>query len=415
MLAYRGSMRSGGLGIYLRDLTQELAARGHAIDLYVGPPYPDPMPWLRSVVRIHNEHYWDRRFRKSWRAPISETGNPLRSFEPLRFFEMCAAQFGFLPEPFAFSVRAARAIITELRRGVVYDLVHDVQTLGYGLLWLQALGLPTVSTVHHPLTVDRRSSLARDRSFREMKGTLTFYPVRTQARVARRIGGIITSSEASIREIEQGFRVPRSRIHNVGNGVTLPPAGTLRSAPREPELLFIGRMGDPNKGFDDLLAAMALLPESIRLRVIDAPPLEFGDPVRELIQEYKLTNRIRFEGKLPREQLEAELRSASAVILPSLFEGFGLPAVEALAAGTPIVVTDAGALPEVVARAGTGLIVPARSPKALASAILHTLGHWRELQAKAVQARGRIEREFSWSTVGVRTEQIYTQVRCARD
>ena len=173
--AYRGTMQSGGLGIYLHALTRELAALGFQIDLYVGPPYPDPLPWARTI-RLPNEHYWARRFGENGRAPVSPA-RPGRIFEPLNFFEFFSTRFGFLPEMFAFSVRMARAVLGELRRGVRYDLVHDVQTLGYGLLWLRALGLPTVATIHHPLTIDRRFSLARDRCFRERIGSLTFHPV----------------------------------------------------------------------------------------------------------------------------------------------------------------------------------------------------------------------------------------------
>jgi glycosyltransferase involved in cell wall biosynthesis len=408
MLAYRGSMSSGGLGIYIRDLTRELAAQGHEIDLYVGPPYPDPLPWLSSVTWIHNEQYWDRKFTRSWKAPLTRD-DPFHALLPLNFFEFLASRFGYLPEPFAFSLRAARRVIAALQRGVRYDLVHDVQTLGYGLLWLQALGLPTVSTIHHPLTVDRRSSLQRDRTFREKKGTLTFYPVRSQARVARRVDALITSSHASIVEIERGFGVQRSRIHNVGNGVALPPPGAIRRPPGRPELLFIGRTGDPNKGFLDLLTALSLLPESIVLRVLDGPPPP-RDPLAVLLTRHGLEKRVHFQGKLPRADLECALRETSALIMPSLFEGFGLPAIEALASGTPLVAAASGALPEVVSRAGTGTLIPSRDPAALARAILHTLDHWTELQRAAVAARPRIEDEFGWPTVAVRTERIYAAI-----
>jgi hypothetical protein len=184
-LAYRGTMKSGGLGIYVTSLTRQLAELGCEIDLYVGPPYPDPMPWLR-VIPIENGRFWDKKFEPGYRAFLPRE-RPLSMFEPLTFWEYAVTRFGFLPEPFAFSMRAARAVIGELRRGGRYDLLHDVQTLGYGLLWLRALGIPAVSTIHHPLTIDRRFSLERDRSFLDYKGSLTFYPVRTQSRVARRI------------------------------------------------------------------------------------------------------------------------------------------------------------------------------------------------------------------------------------
>lgn len=411
LLAYRGTMRTGGLGIYIRDLSRELVKLGFEIDLFVGPPYPDPMPWL-NVRWLHNEQYWDRRFTKSWAAPIDET-RPFGILEPLNFFEFAATRFGFLTEPFSFSVRAARAVMAELREGTRYDLIHDVQTLGYGLLWLRALGIPAVTTVHHPLTVDRRFSLQRDRSFREKKGTLTFYPVRTQARVARRMDAVITSSEASVREIESGFGVARARIHNVANGVELPPPGVARPRPTPPEILFMARSRDPHKGFAVLLRALALLPSDVRLRVLDDPPSTW-DPLQPLISDLKLQERVRFDGKIPRTELELALRSASVVAVPSLFEGFGLPALEALASGTPLVASRAGALPEVVAIAGAGTLVEPGDPRSLADGLRATLADWERAHHTALAARGRIEAAFSWPHVAARTADVYARVLAAR-
>ena len=407
MLAYRGTMRSGGLGIYIRDLTRQLAQQGCEVELIVGPPYPDPMPWLHET-RVPNESYWARRFTASWAAPLAE-GAPFEIFRPLNFYELAATRFGFLPEPFAFSLRAARILVQRMRAGARYDLVHDVQTLGYGLLLLRALGLPTVATVHHPLTIDRRSSLLRDRTFKEMRGTLTFYPVRTQARVARRIDAMITSSEASIGEIESGFGVPRERIHNVLNGVELPPPGRVRERPASSELLFIGRAYDPNKGFVDLLTALTRLPPEVTLRVCDIPP-ESKTAIAHQLSEQKLESRVQFVGKIPRADLEHALATASAVVVPSLFEGFGLPAVEALAAGTPFVAARAGALPEVIARAGVGTLVQPGDPADLARGIEHTFRNWQSLQRDAVAARPRIEAAFGWAEVATRTRDVYDHV-----
>jgi glycosyltransferase involved in cell wall biosynthesis len=411
LLAYRGTMRTGGLGIYLRDLSRELVQLGHEIDLYVGPPYPDPLPWLRTFA-LPNQQYWDRRFTKSWAAPLAH-GRPFHIFEPLNFYEFAATRFGFLTEPFAFSLRAARALIVELRAGTRYDLIHDVQTLGYGLLWLRALGIPTITTIHHPLTVDRRFSLQRDRSFREKKGTLTFYPVRTQARVARRVDAVITSSEASVREIEQGFGVERAKIHNVANGVELPPPGTPRARPSPPEILFMARARDPHKGFATLLRALALLPAEVRLRVLDDPPSTW-DPLQPLISDLKLQERVRFDGKIPRAELELALRTTSVVAVPSLFEGFGLPALEALASGTPLVASRAGALPEVVAIAGAGTLVEPDDPRALAEGLRATLTGWEDQHRRALAARERIEGAFSWPRVAARTADVYARVLAAR-
>ena len=405
-LAYRGSMTSGGQGIYLYALTRELAALGYEIDVFVGPPWPDPMPWA-EVTRIENQCFWGRRFAPGPGAFLPSP-DPLRIFAPLNFYEFAVTRFGFLPESFAFSLRAARAVIERMRRGRRYQLVHDVQSVGYGLLWLRALGLPVVTTIHHPLSIDRRSSLRRDRSFREKKGTLTFYPVRTQRRVARRLDAVLTSSDASARELTAGFGVRADRVHRVRNGVELTLPGSRRSRPKSPELLFVGRCGDPNKGLEYLLAALAELPSSLTLRVLDGFPA--GTALERQIRELGLCGRVRFSGKVSSQELDRAYRSAAVVVLPSLFEGFGLPAVEALAAGTPVVASRAGALPEVIAAAGAGVLVPPADPAALARAISQVLEHWGTEHARALDARTRIEQAYAWSRIAADTARIYQRL-----
>ncbi len=405
---YRGNMASGGQGIYLRALTRELAALGHEVDVFVGPPYPDALPWAR-VQHLENHMFWASRFHRERPGAFLPRPDPWRILAPLSFFEFAVTRFGFFPEPFAFSVRAARSIRAELRRGRRYDLVHDVQSLGYGLLWLRALGLPVVSTIHHPLSVDLRSSLMRARGFRELKGALTFHPVRSQARVARRIDAIVTSSEASRETIARDFGTAPARIHNVLNGVELPPAGATRKRPAPPELLFVGRAGDPNKGLEHLLDALTQLPDEVRLRCLCDRPLR-DDAIHARIERLRLGARVRFEGKVPRAALEAAYRDAAIVVLPSLFEGFGLPAIEALAAGTPVVATNAGALPEVLGQAGAGRAVERGSAPALAAEIRALLGDWEAEQRRVLEARPRIERAFGWPGVAARTVAVYSRV-----
>ncbi len=405
-LAYRGTMTSGGQGIYLHALTRELAAQGYEIDVFVGPPWPDPMPWA-EVTRIENQCFWGSRFAPEPGAFLPDP-DPLRIFSPLNFYEFAVTRFGFLPEPFAFSLRAARAVIERIRRGRRYQLVHDVQSVGYGLLWLRALGLPVVTTIHHPLSVDRRSSLRRDRSFREKKGTLTFYPVRTQRRVARRLDAVLTSSDASARELTDRFGVREDRLHRVRNGVELPPPGTHRSRPEPPELLFVGRCGDPNKGLEYLISALAQLPPRVTLRVLDQFPADTA--LEAQIRELGLCKRLRFSGKVSRQELDRAYRSAAVVVLPSLFEGFGLPAVEALAVGTPVVAARAGALPEVIGTMGAGVLAATADPAALTRAIEQVLQNWQAEHARALAARPRIEQAYAWSRIAAGTARIYRQL-----
>jgi glycosyltransferase involved in cell wall biosynthesis len=405
-LCYRGNMKSGGQGVYLAALTRELAALGCEIDVFVGPPYPTELPWAR-VTRLENQMFWGKRFDKR-KGAFLDRARPWTIFRPLDFYEFAVTRFGFLPEPFAFSVRGARAVVRELRAGRRYDLVHDVQSVGHGLLGLQALGLPVVTTIHHPLSIDLRSSLARDRTFAEMKGSLTFYPVRSQARVARRLAAVLTSSEASKAAIASDFRVRPELIHDVRNGVELTAPGEQRARPARHELLFVGRCGDPNKGLEFLLQSLALLPHDVGLRVLDDFPA--FTPLEKTLRALQLESRVRFSGKVSAEELERAYRGASAVVLPSLFEGFGLPAIEALAVGTPVVAARAGALPEVIRDARAGRLVPPRDPAALAKTIGETLERWDEAHAEALAARPRLESLFGWRPTAERTLRVYEQV-----
>jgi len=405
-LAYRGNMRSGGQGVYLHALTRELVALGCEIDVFVGPPYPSELPWAR-VFRLENQMFWGKRFDKR-KGAFLDKAKPWTIFRPLDFWEFAVTRFGFLPEPFAFSVRAAHGVVREIRAGRRYDLVHDVQSVSHGLLGLQALGLPVVTTIHHPLSIDLRSSLARDRTFAEMKGSLTFYPVRSQARVARRLAAVLTSSQASKRAIVSDFGVRAERIHDVRNGVELSEPGQRRTRASHPELLFVGRCGDPNKGLEFLLHALALLPPEVTLRVLDDFPA--FTPLEKTVRGLALESRVRFSGKVSAEELDRAYRTASIVVLPSLFEGFGLPAIEALAVGTPVVATRAGALPEVIEDARTGSLAPPRDPAALAKAIAETLERWDDAHAEALAARPRLESLFGWRPIAERTLRVYEDV-----
>jgi len=408
--AYRGNMNCGGQGVYLWYLARELARLGHRIDVLVGPPWPAPMPFARSLTPLHDEQFWGKWFFSDRRRLLPEP-NPLRVFEPLTFYELAASRMGFLPEPFAFSVRAFRALAARLRAGERYDVVHDVQCLGYGMLGVRALGLPVVSTVHHPLSVDRRASFARDRTLREALGTMEFYPVGMQAFVARRVDRMITSSEASRRQIERDFRVPPQRMRMLGNGLDTerfrPDAAVPRS---EGEILCVGRASDPNKGIRSLVAALARLP-GIRLTLVDDPSPH--NEARKWAREAGCADRLEIAGRVTDDELVALYRRAMLVVVPSRYEGFGLPAAEAMACGTPVVASAAGALPEVVETGGGGMLVPPEDPEALAKAIASLAEQPEARQALGARAPARIDAAYSWARVAARTAEVYAELLAA--
>jgi glycosyltransferase involved in cell wall biosynthesis len=411
-VAYRGNMRCGGQGVYLWFLARELARLGHQVDVLVGPPYPDPMPFAGSVMRLPNQQFWGGWFARDRRAMLTRP-NPLHTLLPLNFYELAASRLGFLPEPFAFSLRSLRQIAERAKRGIHYDVIHDVQCLGWGDLGLLALGLPLVTTIHHPLTVDRRFSFVRDESFRDAVGTMTFYPVGMQAFVARRVDRLFTSSAESARTIQQDFGVRPERIEMVANGVDTELFRPDPEIPRDPrELLCVGRASDPNKGLATLIDALPRLPDDVFLTLVDDDHPD--NTARQRAAALGLGERLRIVGRVPIDRLVALYRRAAVVVVPSRYEGFGLPAAEAMACGAPVVACAAGALPEVVKAGGGGRLVPPADPVALARAIAELLGD-APLRAE-LGRRGRegIEGAYAWPRIAAATAEVYAEVVAAR-
>jgi glycosyltransferase involved in cell wall biosynthesis len=410
--AYRGNMRCGGQGVYLWFLARELARLGHEVDVWVGPPYPDPMPFAGRVTRLPNEQFWGKWFLRD-RSGVLPRPDPLRVFRPLTFYELAASRLGFLPEPFAFSVRCFRSLAAALRAGLRWDVVHDVQGLGYAMLGIRALGVPVVTTVHHPLSVDRRASFARDESLREAIGTMKFYPLGMQAFVARRIDRVITSSAASAAAIERDFRVPARRLRMLANGLdTQLFRPDPRVARRDDEILCVGRATDPNKGIATLVDALALLPRRVSLTLVDdAGP---GNPARRRARERGCEDRLNIVGRIATEELVALYRRAALVVVPSRYEGFGLPAAEAMACGTPVVASRAGALPEVLAAGGGGVLVPADRPEALARAVADLLAQPDARARLGERGRLGVERSYGWPRVARATAEVYAELLAER-
>ena len=411
--AYRGNMRCGGQGIYLWFLAREVARLGHRVEVLVGPPYPDPMPFADDVLEVHDDRFWGKWFLKDY-AHFLPPGNPAAVLSPLRLWELGASRIGFFPEPAAFSVRAFRETAARLRRGVRYDLVHDVQCLGWGLLGLRALGLPVVSTIHHPLTIDRRASFRRDTKLSEAVGTVEFHPVGMQRFVARRLDAIITSSHASAGEIAHDFGVANDRLHMLGNGLDTelfrPDPQALRASN---ELLCIGRTSDPNKGVGFLIRALAKLPPAVRLVLVDEDHPQHD--AKKLAASLGIApERLQITGRLEADELVRRYQRATLVVVPSLYEGFGLPAAEAMACGAAVVASAAGALPEVMETGGGGVLVAPGDPDALAKGIA-TLLEQPEARARlGAESRPRVVAAWSWPRIAERTVELYRRVRSAR-
>lgn len=406
-VAYRGNMNSGGQGIYLWFLAREMARLGHEVHIFVGPPYPDEMPFA-TVVRLPNQQFWAK-WVLGQTDQIIPKEDPLQVLTPLNFYELAASRMGFLPEPMAFSLRAFRELARELRAGQRFDIVHDVQCLGYGLLGMRALGLPVLTTVHHPLSVDRRASFVRDETFRAAFGTMKFYPIGMQAFVARRLDCVLTSSEISARQIVRDFGVHPDRLRNVRNGIDTelfsPDPDVVKS---ESNLLCVGRSTDPNKGIRTLIRALGRLPKHVSLTLVDDDSPD--NQVRKWAREVGVLDRLRLTGRVGSAELLQLYRAAATVVVPSRYEGFGLPAVEAMACGTPVVATRAGALTEVMELTRGGVLAERDDPESLAAGIRVLLENTEMRRMMAKRGRARVVETLSWPRIAAATADVYAEV-----
>ncbi|MGX5655713.1 glycosyltransferase family 4 protein [Geodermatophilus nigrescens] len=401
LLSYRSKPHSGGQGIYVRALSRELTALGHAVDVWSGQPYPeldDGVP----LVRLPSLDLY--------REP-----DPFRTPRPSEFRDwidvaefaaMCTAGF---PEPLTFSLRAARALLS---RAADYDVVHDNQSLGYGLLRLVRAGVPTVATVHHPVAIDRQLDLAAAPTLRRRLTLTRWYGFTAmQARVAPRLDAVTTVSESSRRDIETHLHVPAAGIEVVPVGIdpdvfTPPPAGR----PRETDSIVVTTSADvPLKGLVHLLEAVAKLRTERPVRLTVVGTARPGGPAETALDRLGIRDAVRFTGPLPEADLVTLLQTATVAAIPSLYEGFSLPAVEAMACGTPLVTTDAGALPEVVGTQA-GLRVPAGDVGELTAALRLVLEKPSLQEQLGRAGRRRVLANYTWRRTAERTADWYARV-----
>ena len=357
-LTYRGKPHVGGQGVYTRHLTKALVDLGHHVEVFSGQPYPilDPRVELHQhpSLDIFNDQY-PGRFPAYWEikhlADLVEIGQ----------FSM-----GTFSEPLAFSVRAYQEL--KQRKGD-FDLVHDNQCLGYGILAIEKM-IPTIVTLHHPITRDRILEMEHAPNWRKRLSIARWYNfVKMQGRVASRVPRVVVVSENSIKDINTDMGVSLDRMRLVPVGVDMDLFRPLDGVVRQPGHLITTASADVAlKGLQYLLEAVAKLrtERTIHLTVIGrAKP---GGSTDDLIGKLGLRDAVEFVTGVTDERIVELYAQSELAVVPSLYEGFSLPAIEAMASGTCLVATDGGALPEVTGRDGdTVLSCKAGDAEALAA------------------------------------------------
>jgi len=398
LLSYRSKPHCGGQGVYVRHLSRELVALGHTVEVFSGQPYPDLDPGvLLTKVPSLDLYREPDPFRTPARREFRD------AIDVLEVATMYTAGF---PEPLTFSLRVARLL---RNRAADFDVVHDNQTLGYGLLRLRAGGLPLVSTIHHPIAIDRRTDLAaadgwkRRLSLRRWYGFLTM-----QGRVARRLPSILTVSQSSARDIVTEFGVDPGRVEVIPLGVD-PEVFRLPALPRVPgRVVAMASADTPMKGISTLLEAFAKLATERDLELVLVTRPIPGGVTETLVEDLAITDSVRFVNGISDIELAELIGSAEIACVPSLYEGFSLPAVEAMACGTPLVVSRGGAIPEVVGEDGlcADLVAPGDVGE-LADALGALLDDPARRQAMSRAGRLRALERYSWASVAVATAKAY--------
>lgn len=399
-LVYRGNPRCGGQGVYTRYLTRELVVLGHEVTVFSGPPYPELDEGVGFVPVPSLDLYRDP---DPFRIPRLEEMRDWVDFYEVAV--MCTAGF---PEPRTFTLRARRLLQGRLGE---FDLVHDNQSLGSGLLGMMRDGWPLLATIHHPITVDRELDLSHAESWQRRLSLRRWYGfVRMQRRVARRVPRVVTVSESSRRDVAEQLGVSPSRIAVVPVGVDERVFRPRPDVARVPGRLMTTASADvPMKGLVPLLEALARLrAERPDAHLVVVGRLREGSRVPAVLARLGLEAAVQFVSGVSEERLVELYAEAEAAVVPSLYEGFSLPAVEAMACGVPLVATTGGALPEVCGPDGkSALLVPPGDPGALAEALSRLLGDPGLRTRLGEAGRRRTLERFTWPVTARGTVEQY--------
>ena len=399
-LTYRGKPHVGGQGVYTRHLTKALADLGHTVEVFGGQPYPVlddriTMHKLPSLDIFNDAYpgrmpaYWEI---KTW-PDVVETARYMT---------------GQFSEPLAFSKRALRTLTPRVND---FDLVHDNQCLGWDILKIEKM-IPTIVTLHHPITKDRELEMSHAPSRWKRRSVGRWYSfVDMQGKVASKMPRIVVVSENSITDINKDMGVSRDRMRLVPVGVDPDLFKPQPHIAREPGRLITTASADVAlKGLSYLLEAMALLRKDrdIRLTIIGKPRPGHS---MDLIDSLGLRPHIDFVSGVTDERIVELYAEAELAVVPSLYEGFSLPAIEAMSTGICLVATDGGALPEVTGTHNeTVLQCPAANAEALAAVIATGLDS-AELRARIGEAgRQRVVSRWTWKHCAELTVEQYREV-----
>ena len=400
LLSYRSNPFSGGQGIYVKHLSLALTKLGHQVDVISGPPYPDLHEDI-NLIEIPSLNLFEL-----------EDNLRLRSFRPSFLFnladfrEWLGVLSGSFPEPYAFGKRVN---IYLDKTSTDYDLIHDNQSLCYELINIQK-EIPLVTTIHHPITRDRRLALEAAATWKERLSINRWHSfLRMQKKVAPQLNRIVCPSNQSKADVIEELKVNEENIDVVLNGIDLDSFTRDERVEQKPYRIITTASADvPLKGLKFLIEAMTEIIEEIpeaHLMVLGRAK-EKGD-IAKLISRLNLEEKICFRSGLSQSEVVSLYSSSHICVIPSLYEGFGFGAGEAMACGLPLISTQSGGLKEVIGQ--EAVIIEAASSEAIIKAVKDLFSNKEKQLALSRAGRKRMEKEFNWMKAAEAYEKIYSK------
>ena len=399
LLSYRSHPYSGGQGIYVKHLSKALSDIGHDVSVLSGPPYPE-LDNSVELIEIPS-------------LGLFETEDRMKAFSldlllnPLNLYEWLTVMSGGFPEPYTYGKRVLKYLKENNRD---FDIILDNQSLCDSLLEIQKI-YPLAVTIHHPITKDLKLEIENASNWKEKLSSLrwhNFLPM--QKKVAPKLNKIICVSRPSKKDIVEEFLVDPEKIEVILNGIDIrkfiPNPSTLHI---ENKIITTASADIPLKGLKYLILA---LPNIIKvfpktsLTVIGRSPSD--SKLRKLITDLSLEDKIAFRSGITEEEIVNLYHSSEIAVIPSLYEGFGFGAGEAMACGIPLISTHSGGLEEVVGDSAVK-ILPA-STEEIESAVIKLFSSPDRKTELSKMGRERMEKMFDWHIAAKSYENAFKEV-----
>ena len=385
ILSYRSHPYSGGQGIYVRHLSKALKDLGHEVTVLSGPPYPqlDNSIKLEKIPSLELFEAEDRIKEFKFNFIFSSTD----------LYEWISVMTGGFPEPYTFGRRVLKHLQESQQE---FDVILDNQSLCYSLLDIQKL-FPLAVTIHHPITKDYQLEMENASNWKERLSSRrwhNFLPM--QQKVAPKLNKIICVSEPSKQDTVEEFLVNPKNIEVIFNGIdidTFKPDTNKKMV--ENRIVTTASADIPLKGLRFLINALPKVLEDFpktHLIVIGKSANE--SKIQKLIEDLDLNDRISFKSNLSQEEIVDIYHTSQIAVIPSLYEGFGFGAGEAMACGIPLISTDSGGLKDVI---GDGAIkIKSGSVQDIEKEIINLFNNDEKRKELSLKGRKRMEGLFDW-------------------